>query len=533
MQSLPYIIEEGQDTEMQEEIEMASVLLIALSRQENVYPDAIVKVNYPFMVHDVEGETVVFDLLALSKTEKKWLLPYDVSDILTELEAAEDDRILGLLNKGIQALDSEPNYGSTWVKGMIDREDMTTYLYDSIKPNHIKKEKLALFKPVLTKRKFSSIRKNIKSIQKEIDEYIASTVEARERLETRREVIQETQEKNLSVFKKDSKKRFDALNKEKDKAIKTIEKALKKEVKTISDEFNERHTSITTEMTATEEEIEKQKKIIESGAVGDEKRRLADLEKLLKSKIMEIKTLEFERQNRFNKAEKMAESLKQQWENRIQTMSDEEEKLLGELLETHEMNLKSCDDFLKKISDIVATFTRDKESLSKISDIKYEKGTAISMPFYLFNFGEENYGFSPPIKVSEEKGMRKMLKLFIANNLENKIGRFISPQTEVFDEILETVIDSIKEKTELSDQYMKTLSETNLLESSETLDKMMVGLYQIMEWNWIREKDYIQVQRFLVEKLDSLHGGTVFQFKQQVKDEILDIPAAMETAVIE
>jgi len=245
MQTLPYIIEEDQGTEMQEEIEMASVLLLALSRQENVYPDAIVKVNYPFMVYDLEGETIVFDLLGLSKTEKKWLLPYDVSVILTELEAAEeDDKILGLLNKGIQALDSEPDYGSTWITGMIDREDVNAYLFDRIDANHIKKENLALFKPVLTKRKFSSVRKNIKSIQKEIDEYIVSTVESRERFETLHEAIQKTQEKNLSVFKKDSKKRLIELNKEKDKAIKKIEKALKKDVKTLNDEFNERHTSI-------------------------------------------------------------------------------------------------------------------------------------------------------------------------------------------------------------------------------------------------------------------------------------------------
>jgi len=225
--------------------------------------------------------------------------------------------------------------------------------------------------------------------------------------------------------------------------------------------------------------------------------------------------------------------LKQQWENRIQIKSDEEETLLGELFETHEMNLKGCDDFLKRISDMVATLTRDKESLSKISDIKYEKGKALSMPFYVFTFGEENYEFSPPIKVSEEKGMRMMLKLIIANNLENKIGRYISPQTEIFDEVLETVVNSIKEKTELADQYMETLSETNLLESRETLDKMVVGLYRIMEWNWIREKDYIQVQRFLVEKLDSLNGGAIFQIKQQEVDEPIDIPEAMETAVIE
>jgi hypothetical protein len=60
----------------------------------------------------------------------------------------------------------------------------------------------------------------------------------------------------------------------------------------------------------------------------------------------------------------------------------------------------------------------------------------------------------------------------------------------------------------------------------------MVGLYQLMEWNWIKEKDYIQVQRFLLEKLDSLNGGTIFQVKQQPMDETIDMPEVMETPVI-
>jgi hypothetical protein len=89
------------------------------------------------------------------------------------------------------------------------------------------------------------------------------------------------------------------------------------------------------------------------------------------------------------------------------------------------------------------------------------------------------------------------------------------------------------ERTELFDQYQEALSETNLLETRETLDKMVVGLYQIMEWGWISEKDYIEVQRFLVERLDSLNGGTLFQVKEQVMDEPIDSSEAIGIAVSE
>jgi hypothetical protein len=182
MQSIPFILDEDQGNRVQEEIEMASVLLIALSRQKTSQLDALVKVNYPFRVYSSAEGNMVFDLLGLSKAEKKWLLPYDVSDILAELENTEDSQeILGLLNKGIDALDGEPNYGFTWVNGMIEQEDVKAYILDSIQRNNQEMGKYDRFKPTLTKDKFSSIRKNLRSVQKEITGYIESTDEAKER----------------------------------------------------------------------------------------------------------------------------------------------------------------------------------------------------------------------------------------------------------------------------------------------------------------------------------------------------------------
>jgi hypothetical protein len=124
-----------------------------------------------------------------------------------------------------------------------------------------------------------------------------------------------------------------------------------------------------------------------------------------------------------------------------------------------------------------------------------------------------------------------MLKLFIASNLGNKIGQFILPQTDILDGLFEMVIVSIKDETELSDQYMKILPMANIFESREALDRMVVGLYQIMEWTWISESDCIKVLRFLVEKLDYLNGGNVFQVKEQEIDELVETSESMEIAV--
>ena len=532
MQSfIPFMIQES-DNEIPEEIEVASILLIAMSRQEYEHPDTLVKVNYPFRIFESEEGNIVFDLLGLIETEKKWLLPNDLSPLLDELEAAENsDKISGLLHKGKDLLDKEPQFGSTRITGLIEQEDVKFYLLG--KAENIEEEKKSeLFEPTLTNRKFSYVKKNVKSIQKEIEENIMSIGLVKGRIETLHDVIKKAQEKQHSAVKKDSEKRLDIFNEERETAVKNIEKSLKKEKKTIKAEFKERLSQKTKETELVKEEISHLEKMLESGLEGDAKRELANLKNMLQRHNKDIQALEGEHDGIMDKVEMKAETEKQQWEEKLLFKRIEEEALLRKLLETHENTLRGCIELKKRTSDVEETLMNNSESLSKILDIKYNKGKELSMPFYIFGYGEDKIRFYPPAKISEEKSMRKMLKLIISNNFGNKIDQFISPQTDSFDEILEMVVDSLKDETKLSNQYGKALPGINLLDSRETLDKMVVGLYQIMEWGWISEKDYIEVQRFLVEKLDSLNGGNIFQKVQEI-EETPEAPEAMEIAVIE
>ena len=516
---------------MKEEIEVASVLLVAMSRQGYGHPNAIAKVNYPFKVYKSDEGEMVFDLLELSKAEKKWLLPKDISKILDELESAENsESLVNLFNKGLDELGKESEYGSTWITGMIAQEDVKAYLLCNTLERNSEQE-LDIFKPVLTKGKFSSMIKKTKSCHKEIEENILSTEKILERVEALHEAIRKNQEKNLSVFKKESEKRLDGFKKEKDAAFKKIEKSLKKETKAINDEIKERLTAKTSAAEVTKEEINSLERRIESGAEGDAKRALADYQKALSRYIKEIEALEGERGKRLSKVENDAESEKQRLEEQLLLKSREEETLLRRLLETHERTLSVCKELVNRISDVKATMTKNAESLSRILHVKYENGRDMSMPFYVFRYGEDSYGFYPPVKVSEERGMRKMLKMIIAGNLGNKIGQFISPQTGVFDGLLGTVVDSLKGENELSDQFSEALQKANLLESREYLDKMIVGLCLILEQAWISDGDYIEVQRFLAEKLDYLNGGNVFQTEDQKLEGPIDSVEAVEVAI--
>ena len=528
MQSfIPFMIQESEN-EIPEEIEVASILLIAMSRQENEHPDTMVKANYPFKIFESEEGKIVFDLLGLIETEKKWLLPNDLSPLLDELEAVENsDKILGLLYKGKDLLDKEPQFGSTRITGLIEQEDVKVYLLGNAK-NVEEEIKLELFEPTLTSRKFSYVKKNVKSIQKEIEENIMVIGQVKGRIETLHDTIKKAQEKQYSAVKMESEIRLDIFNEERETAVKIIENALKKETKTIKTEFKERLSQKTRETELIKEEITHLEKKLESGLEGDAKRELANLKKMLPRHNKDIQALEGEHERIMEKVEMKAETEKQQWEEKLLFKKIEEETLLRKLLETHDNTLRGCIELKNRISEEEATLMNNSESLTKILDIKYYKGKELSMPFYIFGYGEGNIGFYPPAKISEEKSMRKRLKLIISSNLGNKIDQFISPQTDSFDEILEMVVDSLKDETKLSIQYANALPEVNLLESRETLDKMVVGLYQIMEWGWISEKDYIKVQRFLVEKLDFLNGGNIFQKVQEIEET----PEALEAEEI-
>jgi hypothetical protein len=417
---------------------------------------------------------------------------------------------------------------------MIEQEDVKAILLGNIQENDSKEEsKPELFLPILTSRKFSSMRKNIKSEHQEIEDNIQSAWKETERIENLYEVIKKNHEKKLSAFKKESEKRLDDSKKDKENAVKKVEKSLKKETKAINEEFKALLSQKTIEMDAIKDEIAKLEEKLESETERDDKRQLAGLKKGLTWHNKEIQDLEDEHRIRLSKAENEAESEKHLWEEKHLTRINDEKTLLEKLLEKHDRTLSGCMELKNGVSSMTATMTKNAESLSKILDIKYGKGKDLYMPFYIFRYGEDDFSFYPPVKVSEEKNMRKMLKLFISGDIGNKIGQFISPQTGIFDEHLEMVVESIKDKTKLSKQFEKSLPMSNLLESREALDKMAVGLYQIMEWTWISQSDYIEVQRFLLEKLDNLNGGNIFNIKIQGIDEVVETPEAMEIPVTE
>ena len=105
------------------------------------------------------------------------------------------------------------------------------------------------------------------------------------------------------------------------------------------------------------------------------------------------------------------------------------------------------------------------------------------------------------------------------------MGQYVKPDTMAFNTQMNRVLMELCTKSKLSEQYSKKISELNLLGSHSAIDRIEVGLYQLLEWQWISEKDYIMAQRYLVEKMDMLNGGNIFS--RQV-DPLLDTVDVVE-----
>ena len=125
---------------------------------------------------------------------------------------------------------------------------------------------------------------------------------------------------------------------------------------------------------------------------------------------------------------------------------------INQLQENHDYTLSNISELVELLDQSETRLIEEQKSLSKIIDLKYEKGLTILVPFYIYRRGESS-GFHPPIKAVEEKGVSKTLKLLFSNSLQNKMGQYAIPDTMAFNTQMNRVLEELGTKSNLSEQY--------------------------------------------------------------------------------
>ncbi|RLI35250.1 hypothetical protein DRO66_07585 [Candidatus Bathyarchaeota archaeon] len=499
-----------------DEAEASIAFLLSLPDTDDSSVDELVKVYYPFKIFDTETGSMVFDLLGYTVAKKPLLFPQDIKEVLTELRDVNEEARLDIIEKARNMLD-EPDIGSISINGLVEDKELTGYLYGAV--IHETDEKAELFKPLLTKKKFSSIKKQLQETKKERTGIHVSLMETMEQTQAVYDKVKQDQLKKTEAFMKESKKRLKTHEKQNMNAIKEAEKALETQFKRINEDIDQK----VAENQKTQGTVSTKLDKLEGGDWETRKHRW-EHDRALKKLVKEQENLEKERATKISIEEEKTESTKNMLNSEMDEARKEETAHNNQLQETHEITLRKISELVELLDQSETRLIKEQKSLSKIIDLKYEKGLTILVPFYIYRRGE-NSGFHPPIKAVEEKGVSKTLKLLFSDSILQKMGQYVTSDTMSFNTQMNRVLMELCTKSKLSVQYRKKISELNLLGSHSDIDRIEVGLYQLLEWQWISEKDYIMAQRYLVEKMDMLNGGNIFS--RQV-DPLLDTVDVVE-----
>lgn len=515
MQSfIPYINSEDLVHVPCEEVESAIALLLSMSRNDSVV-DELVKAYYPFMELKTDEGEIYFDLLLLFEAEKTQTASFDIGSLVKELVESnydERDEKIHQFRSVITGLELD----NFQIGGLISDQRIHDFLRTAQNNVSIK---TVLFKPQLTQKQFKSIRDKLGAKEKDREALLTEISQARKDLQafiTKMET--ENREKHESYIEESGKK-LDALEKTNIKAVKEIENSLTKSLNESNKTYDSRANDLREEL----EYINNAQKEIEGGSWDARKSRL---ENQLKTRQIsrQLENLEKERAKELSGHEENAEKVKEALKTQFLEEETKEKQGAEKLDEANKDSLEKIEDTTRLLENLEARIDREREYLARILGVKYKDGDLIHVPFYIHK-SDNVYGTHTPLTIQSTGGVKKTLKLMLADNLRDKISQHIRPETESMNLFMERLVNQLSEESKIQKEYNKRVGEDNILVSRSMLDKIEVGLYRLFEWEWINEKDYMVAQRCLVEKMDALNGGTHYS---RDLDPIIDVSSQQE-----
>lgn len=497
-----------------EEVESAIAFLLSLSNNDSLVSE-LVKAYYPFMSFNTDTGEVYFDSLLLSEFEKPQTASFMVSDAIAELvKSHEDERDKQIIR--CKSIVSDPGLETIQISGLVNNHRIPQFLRNAIQ---VESTKPSLFKPQLTQKRLKSMKEKISIKEEERQALLEDIKHAKESIQAFRIIVEKENKENLESYINDSGKRLNELEKTNKKNLEKVEKGLKKNCKDVNKDYDSKINEIIEEI----EQIQNIQKELEGGGWEMRKRRLEN-ELKIRQLSRQVENIGKKRAKELTIIEETAEKTKQN----ILTHMLEEEAKEKQLIEELEKNGKDSLEKIKEINNLLENLEdkvkEEQEYLANLLNLKYKDGEHIYVPFYIHK-SDNVYGYLTPTRIEESGGVKKTLKVIFAENLREKILENVEPETESINVLMEKLIKELSEESKLSREYKKKIGEKNRLTSRDMLDKIEVGLYKLFEWEWINEKDYMIAQKSLVEKMDTLNGGNLFQ---REIEPLTDTPLQLE-----
>jgi hypothetical protein len=502
----------SRDQTFTEDLQLASLYVLAEARRKENSLSAISKVFYPFQIRKRREGAVMIDMLGLNQTNFKYAVIPEINLFMKDLDSKCETP-----ESFLEELKSKRDYFKAFsdqkvhqIKGLLSRYvrlGETKDLIDRAVEFDIGRD-ANVFKPILKEKDVSSIFKSLSSIKKEISEDENSLRKAKRRfltiVDVARKVVKEevTNIKDEGKRRKDRleiglKKKKDRLTKNLDQNVSRIRKKRGRETKPLRPERNK----LKRKLTRLEKRIETLKKSGDSASVKEKENEQKEAMKLFERIDGEIKDIEL-------KHNKEIEELRQKFNSELKVEEDKikelQEETNAKIKVKNELELKIVGE-AKNISGKIENLARKKQSrlksLSKIWLSMEGDEVELYVPFYLFQYENKEFNHHPPISVSGSTGLLSRFRRMLADGLESKMNMLIRPQDLFIERYLAKGVKSLNSDRTLFANYLSNVEELNQFRSLSSIDMIMKGLLKMRRQGWISDSEYIKLQENLVEQL--------------------------------
>lgn len=485
--SLPYIVHNDND-EFSYDVELAIAFL--LSKRDNDSVLNLIKTYYSFKLFETDNGPFILDTHGQSNGEIPLLVCTDINETFKEFVNLEEDEKIKLIKK-CKIILEDYYCESMEVKSLVDEIDVINYLITSEKVPLDNTQKL--IQPNITDNIFYDNLKKVDNARKNTIKILDTHIKAQKYLESSKNKIEKLHEKQYSSALKESEKTLNKIFKKRVKKIDNIEKEYKIEIQSIEKDFETKIKIKKLEQDKIMDEIEK--------INYDEKDSIKTLlkkENMLNKIKTSIKVLENKRDKKIGDKKRNKDIKKERLSKEFKNSRLKEIKKQGKIKKTHNKLEEELVDLINKQNNLITLLEKEEVTLSTLINIPYHEGEEILIPFYVFQ-NENGFGYHPPIKDIGEQSFGFFLKGLLEKSLANKILKHVSQDTLVFNKLIEPLVTMLNDDT-----YENIIFELNLLNSMDSLNLILVGLFRLHNWGWIDDKDYIQAQKQIIERIKNL-----------------------------
>jgi Mg2+ and Co2+ transporter CorA len=514
--TIPYASVEGsREQPFTEDLQLASLYILADARRGTEPLSAMVFLNYPFQLRRGNEGVLMIDMLGLNQTTFKFNVTPDVNGFIKAINAASEDPdafLKALRGRGthFKAFSSQR---TVVVKGLVSHSRNLDEIQDMLKKSmeFNQEDKCKIFDPVLKERAITAIFTSLISLREDIAEDETSLKRARQGLtdalditkKVLKEEIQNLKDNSKKIktsLKSDIKKKRDRLKKRLNRDIAKLREAYKKQARPLREE----RTKYRRRLTRLEKRIERLRLEGDIKAIETRVPILDEVQTMFEKMDTAVRELEAQRDSEMQETRAQYKAMLKVEEDKIKVEDERVNTEVQKRLDVESLIEAEAKEITKQIDALIQKKRNRLNSLSKSYLALEAKDLELYIPFYVFQYGEKRFDFYPPMAVAGSGGLFSRFRRMLADNVESKLSMLIRPRGGFVEKYLAKASKSLGRKTKLAQKYRQEAENMNLFRSPGALNMIMKGLVKMRREGWISDSEYIRLQDTLIDKLSMI-----------------------------